>query len=244
VCTFLTNEKAALIHIIIASQAGCSLELEKRYNFKLLKMKKTPFPKTYAADPRHLNSEGAIAIRDIFLAYYPRLAYFAENLLKDRQDAEDVASAALGKFWENLSGPGNARIDNIEGWLFKVVRNACYNQLKHRLVVQKTAEAMAASLEMMEHDIEAHLIEEDIINKLFQEIHQLPAKCKQVAELIYIQGYSPAEAGQKLGITPSTVRSQQARAVELIRAALIRKKIFIEPAIFLLFLGSLDRNAF
>ncbi|MEP7256940.1 MAG: sigma-70 family RNA polymerase sigma factor [Flavitalea sp.] len=204
-------------------------------------MKKRIFPDmpTVAALPEQKTS--AATMKEIFMTYYPRLAYFAENLLKDRQEAEDVASSALGKLWENMSGPEDKVVANIEAWLFVIARNACYNYLKHQKVKRKSGEYIIGDLESISHDIEANLIEEDIINKLFIEICQLPGRCKQVAELIYIHGCTPSEVSQKLGITASTVRSQQARAIELIRTSLIRKKIFIEPAILLLFLFSLDR---
>jgi len=184
--------------------------------------------------------DGARDMKDIFLMYYPRLAYFAENLLNDKQEAEDIASSALGKLWENISEPGNKRIDNIQAWLFAIVRNACFNYLKHQRIKRNGDQDMLGDLEEINKDIESNIIEEDIVNKLFKEIYQLPTRCKQVAELIYIKGYTVAEVSKELGVTSSTVRSQQARAIELIRAALIRKKIFIEPAILLFFLFSLD----
>lgn len=186
---------------------------------------------------------GREAMKSIFLAYYPRLAYFAETLLSDKQEAEDIASAALGKLWENMSTPGKKNIENIQAWLFTIVRNSCYNYLKHERVKLRNDERVLGSMELMDQDIEASLIEEDVVNKLFLEIYELPQQCKRVAELIYIHGCTPAEVSQKLGIAPSTVRSQQARAVELIRTALIRKRIFIEPAFLILFLSSLDGTA-
>jgi RNA polymerase sigma-70 factor (ECF subfamily) len=169
------------------------------------------------------------------MQYYPRLAYFAENLTNNKQEAEDIVSSVFARLWENMNNSAAQEITNVQAWLFASVRNTCYNFLKHQRVIQTHQEKTIDN--SIDETVEANLIEEDIVHRLFLEIQELPPKCRQVAELVYIRGYTSSEVGEMLGIASSTVRTQQARAIELIRTSLIKKKIFVEGAyiIFSLF---------
>jgi RNA polymerase sigma-70 factor (ECF subfamily) len=162
------------------------------------------------------------AMTAVFRQYYPRLLNFAQSLIHNEQESEDLAMKAMSTLWEHATNQSGA-IDNIQSWLFTIVRHGCYDYLKHEKI--KSTKQKDIIGEETENAIEAKLIQEDIIEKIYQEIMNLPDRCKEIAELTYINGLSTSEIAQQLNITESTVRSQKARAKELLKTALIRNNL-------------------
>jgi RNA polymerase sigma-70 factor (ECF subfamily) len=108
-------------------------------------------------DPRPQKEQD---LQQIFMQYYPRLAYFAENLTNNKQEAEDIVSSVFAGLWENMNNSAAQEITNVQAWLFASVRNTCYNFLKHQRVIQTHQEKTIDN--SIDETIEANLIEEDI----------------------------------------------------------------------------------
>jgi len=66
---------------------------------------------------------------------------------------------------------------------------------------------------------------------VYKEIQQLPVAQAQLLKMIFVEELGTDEIAEKLGITPNNVRNQKARALEKIRALILRKGLSI---IFLL----------
>ncbi len=78
---------------------------------------------------RFLTGDDAAAVV-LFRAYNTRLFLYCVKVLGDQEQAEDVTQ----EIWERairLRG-GSQRIGNVAGFLFRIARNLCINQLKRR----------------------------------------------------------------------------------------------------------------
>ena len=77
------------------------------------------------------------------------------------------------------------------------------------------------------------LIQEDIFNRIFREIDQLPEAQVKLLKMIYVEGLETHEIAARLGITSNNVRIQKARTLEKLRTIMLRKGLL--PLFFLFF---------
>ena len=163
------------------------------------------------------------AMRALFEQYYPRLYYFGYKLIKDETEAQDQAQEALTALWQRRDSFRQATLKEAEAFLFTVVRNRSYNYDKHRRMRAAKQKEITAGQDLSEDLIEARLIQEDVFNRIFLEISQLPPAQVALFKMIYLEGLDTNEIAEKLGITPNNVRNQKARALEKVRTSLLKK---------------------
>src|SRR5919204_5190994 len=140
------------------------------------------------------------------------LRALAFRLLGDRDRMDDVLQDAYVKAFRSL--PRFRRASKLETWLYRIVYNACLDDLRR---------AKAGRTLPLEHSLEAsgasdpaELAEER--SALEAALASLPADQRAVVLLVDAEGFDYAAAASVLGIEVGTVASRLGRA----RAALRR----------------------
>ncbi|MDD3028212.1 MAG: sigma-70 family RNA polymerase sigma factor [Erysipelotrichaceae bacterium] len=62
----------------------------------------------------------------VYNMYYQQLFLYARSLTSNKEDAKDVLANAFVKAYLSFSG------GNVRAWLYKVVRNECYNLYREK----------------------------------------------------------------------------------------------------------------
>src|SRR6185369_16606748 len=142
--------------------------------------------------------------------------YFAEKLIGDTQEAEDIVLDTFSKFWtrrENFE-----TLPNIRAFLYISTRNACFNYLKYRRLQNKRQHELAEAWEPeQEENAEQLRVRSEVLRLLQTEIEKLPSKCRLVFELTFFEELKPNEIADLLKISVNTVRNQKARALSLLK---------------------------
>lgn len=172
------------------------------------------------------------AMKQFFDGYYSRLYYFAITLINDDVEAEDTAQEAILSFWQRKEQFMDQDIKQAEAFLFTVARNRCYNYIRDKKRHTKKLTHLGERLQFIDETLELTIIEEDIFNRIFEEIQQLSAPQVSLLKMIFIENLETAEIAAKLDITPNNVRIQKARAMEKLRVALLKKRLLTEILIF------------
>ena len=156
------------------------------------------------------------AYEEVFLTYYPHLCLFANRILSDFAEAEDIVQDVFLRLWEMAPTlPEDTRLGN---YLYSSVKNLCLNHLKHLQVEDshksKLTEALAfmGSLEY-EDDTE-------VIDKLRACVGRLPEQQRKILEMRMFQDMSYKEIAERLKISEGSVHTHVKRAYNFIRAAL------------------------
>lgn len=152
--------------------------------------------------------------RELFYELYPRLVSYSIKLVKDGFEAEEVVGNVMLQLWESRRRFENVR--DIKSYLYTMVRNASLAHLKKdkpmlpldELPIQDDAAAGSFDFD---------LLEEEVYAVLQKALNELPMKCREVFELSCIDGLTYREVAEELGISVNTVKSQRARAIELLR---------------------------
>ena len=147
------------------------------------------------------NQGNSSAFRVIFENYNRLLFTCAVQLVKDKEQAEDIVSEAFAKLWQRHETFNNE--DHVKAFLFVATRNACLNHLRH--IQRKTASQSELSYlqkDKDDKDIIMDMIEGELLKKIYPLIETLPNKCRTIFKLIYFEDASTDEVAEKLKITP------------------------------------------
>lgn len=151
-----------------------------------------------------------LTLRDQLLAAIPSLRAFAVSLGGTRGWADDLVQETLTKAWANLHGfrPGT----NLTAWLFTILRNEFYSQLrKRRREVEDADETYSSQLAVAPHQ-SSHVDFSDFRAALAR----LPEEQREALVLTGASGFSYEEAAEICGCAVGTIKSRVNRA----RAAL------------------------
>ena len=173
------------------------------------------------------------AFREIFENYNKILFTCAIQLVKDKEQAEDIVSEAFAKLWQRHDVFQTE--EHIKAFLFVTTRNASLNYLRH--IQRKTASQSELSYlqkDKDDQDIIMDMIEGELLRKIYPLIESLPHKCKTIFKLIYFEDASTDEVAEKLHITPRNVLNQKSRAIQL-----LKKKLLVAVFVSLCLNGSI-----
>lgn len=157
--------------------------------------------------------EHALAL--IFKQYYTGLLYFAQQYIRDHQAAEDIVTESFIAVWRKRAD--FHRMHSLKSFLYKTVRNACIDQIRQdtrHAHLHKEIEYLA---ERSEEFMNPQIIKSELLQKLFNDIEQLPPMRREIFKMIYVEGLSTLETAAALRISVDTVRVQKARAIHALR---------------------------
>lgn len=151
---------------------------------------------------------------------YPSLCFFANRITKDIFEAEDIVSHAFIKIWQRHSQFNNAK--NIRAYLYQIVRNDCLKFLNQKSrLVEVQNEIRYLSAPELNNNCEADIIRAEFYGQLYKAIETLPTECRKIFKLLYIQGKTVKETSHELNLSVSTVKTQKARGLVVLRKKLI-----------------------
>jgi RNA polymerase sigma-70 factor (ECF subfamily) len=194
--------------------------------------------KSYASDIALFNAfhrgEEA-AIQAVYQIHFKPLCFFAQRIVADKEDAEDIVTnifiKMLGKRdeFENLS--------NVKSFLYLATKNTCLNHLRdsqRHEAAHKQIRFLNAEGDENENAIDEEMMRFEVLQAIYAEIEKLPGRRKEIFKLLFIEGLSTNQVSERLKISVQTVRTQKARALLLIKSELLKKNLL--PALIYLIL--------
>lgn len=152
---------------------------------------------------------------------------YSYGFVKDNFLAEEVVGNVMLQLWENRVK--FEKIIDVKSYLYTMVRNGSF------LILKKEQKGIQLNPELSHEtlDFDFNVLEEELYSTLIQALNSLPEKCKEVFELSCIEGLKYKDVAEQLNISINTVKSQRARAIELLK---VKLKNHSELLFLLLFL--------
>ena len=166
----------------------------------------------------------------VFKAHYAHLCLFANRIVKDFAEAEDIVQEVFVRFWDKRKGLHKAI--SVKSYLYSAVYNSCMNYLKRKKYIEERMADYPAEEATSENYLQQR-VESEVMEEIFRTIELLPEECKKVFKLSYVEEKEISEVAQILNISETTVKTQRARARKFLRERL--KNVF--PVVMLLFPG-------
>jgi len=163
---------------------------------------------------------------DLYITYYPKLLRFAKEYVISEEDAENIVQDVFLKLWEMRRSLH--LIENMNAYLFRLIKNRCLDHLKHMVSVEKYNKTTQNTFEM-EMDLKLYslnqfdeniLSDENIESLVMDAINSLPEKCREIFILSKVDGLKYKEISARLGISTNTVENQVSIAPRKLRIKL------------------------
>lgn len=164
-----------------------------------------------------LTSENSIIsksdLKNIFDAYYQTLVQYANRFLYLKEECEDLVQDVFVGLWEKETTFPDAI--SLKVYLYKAVRNKCYNAIKHKGVKENYAEN---AIQLIEDDdlFLKQVLEEEIVRQLHKAIEILPDRKKEIIKLS-LKGLKNNEIAEELNIKLQTVKTLKSQSYKILR---------------------------
>lgn len=157
-----------------------------------------------------------------FYVLWTRASRMAHALLsEDRGDAEDVAQEAITVIWARLA---RGEIENVEAYLYTVVRRKVLDRLRRRRRQELTDEAAFEGRAATSRP-DSEVVATEYLNRL---VRNLPAQQARVIELHYVLGFTVSQVAEALGISESTAKTHLKRGLNSLRCGWYRDELVRE----------------
>ncbi len=153
----------------------------------------------------------------VFRTWYAPLVRFVEVMLRQHDEAEEVAQEVMLELWQH-----RAQIDPerpVQAWLFRAARNRALNVIRHGKVREASAPTIAV-LASAPAPSDERVSATEMQAAMHEALAELPPRCREVFLLSRVQGLRNAEIAQQLGVSVKAVEGQMARALRTFRERL------------------------
>lgn len=164
---------------------------------------------------------------ELYITYYSKLVRFAREYVILEEDAENITQDVFTDMWEKRSSID--LIENMNAYLFRLVRNRCLDHLKHKAFEQRYIEHTQTSFEI-ELNLKLQSLDRfDICNisegnetevLIRKAVNSLPERCRDIFMLSRVEGLKYREISERLGISINTVECQMSIALKKLRGKL------------------------
>ena len=191
-----------------------------------------------------INGKDPDAWEELYVRYYKALCSYSASLAGSPATAEDLVQELLLKLWQ--SDRTFSVLPELTAYLYRSVyhnslayRRDCSNResLLRSMHEQSLREGGTPPHADPEADMEqlAGLVGEEVIRRLYSDIHALPAEQQRIIRLS-IAGFKGAEIARRLGISINTVKTQKYRGYRSLRLRL-SKFFFLFSSLLALLAG-------
>ena len=155
------------------------------------------------------------AFSHVYDMYSKSLFAIISNLIKDREEAEDVLQEVFVKIWKNVDSYNESK-GRFYTWILNIARNTSIDKLRSK--------GFNNTQKNLSSDNFVHLLDDSnkLTNKIdtigIQEfVKKLKPKCIQIIDLLFFKGYTQQEASEELEIPLGTVKTQNRNCINDLR---------------------------
>lgn len=159
--------------------------------------------------------DSVFEFEQLFKQQYRSLCNAANNIINDREAAEDIVQEVFVKLWSKRSELGVIR--SLKSYLFRATINTALNYLESRKSIVRLAKIDAVEAPSGAGD-KFHYTE--LERKLAEALEQLPPKCKAIFVLSRYEGMKYQQIADHLDISVKTVENQMGKALHILREEL------------------------
>lgn len=155
------------------------------------------------------------AFEKVFKSHYAGMCGFANKYLADLEQSEEIVQEVFFNYWSKRSA---LEIQgSLEGYLYRSVRNACLNHIKHLQVRHQYALAQMQPLKDEENKHHDKIVELELQQKIDDCINQLPPERQKIFKLSRLEGLKYQEIANELKLSVKTVEAQMGKALKFLR---------------------------
>lgn len=164
-------------------------------------------------------NDDALAFKELFLLYHPRLIQFSYSVTHSKVQAEEIVSDVFTKIW--LKRKTLIKIKNLHLYLYISTKNLSINYLvKEKKEKTFSLDEAVVEFRNFYFDPEQILLSVEMQRRIHFAILQLPPQCQLIFKLIKEDELKYREVAQLLNLSLKTVENQMTIALRKIAASI------------------------
>lgn len=168
----------------------------------------------------------------IFEKYKKRIYVYVLTIVKSPFLAEEITQEIFIKLW--LYRDKLQEISNLDGFIFKMVRNHSFNYLRKAAYNKQLLQEIISFIVPEQNNIDEKLIATDYGILMEEALIKLSSQRRLVYELSRNSGLNHEEIATRLNLSKNTVKNHIVSALKHIRSYLIENGISIAALVLFL----------
>lgn len=148
-----------------------------------------------------------------YLDNFERLCYHAFCIVGNEDDAKDIVNDVFCFLYESWTKYSARPLD---AFLLTLVHNASIDKTRHRLTHRRYEEYVLGH----ETEIEQFSDYEERVQRVMEELDQMPEQMKRVFQGCYVKGMKYQEVADEMNISINTVKTNIYRGMKMLRKKL------------------------
>lgn len=165
-----------------------------------------------------LNSGDEKVFEFIFKTYYNRLCNYADSILHDEDESEEIVQSIFLKIWEKRME--FTVVNSFKSYIYRTVYNACMNKIRHDKVRQDYKTELQAISSPAIESTGKKIMGKELELLIASAIEKLPEQCRLVFKLSRFEELKYSEISTHLGISIKTVENHMGKALKILREEL------------------------
>ncbi|WP_320814119.1 RNA polymerase sigma factor [Flavobacterium sp.] len=137
------------------------------------------------------------------------------NLIRNKEEAEDVLQEVFVKIWSNIDSYNESK-GRLYTWMLNIARNTTIDKLRSKGYNNSQKNLTVDNFVYMLEDNSKTMNRIDAIG-IKRFINKLKPKCIQIIELLFFQGYTQQETSEELEIPLGTVKTNNRNCMNELR---------------------------
>lgn len=155
---------------------------------------------------------------ETFRKYYQSLCNYANSILKETDEAEEVVQNLFLSIWEKRS---DLEISiSLKSYLYRAVHNHCLNRIKHLKVREEYQQYAVNFYDASYESVGQTVIKNELETKIEEAIRKLPEQCRLIFRMSRFEELKYHEIAEQLELSPKTVENQIGKALKILRVEL------------------------
>lgn len=140
------------------------------------------------------------------------------NLLKNKEESEDVLQEVFVKIWKNIDSYNESK-GRFFTWVLNIARNAAIDKLRSK---DHNKNLKNLSVDNFVHILDHNATVTNRIDAIGirEFVKKLKPVCVRIIELLFFKGYTQQEASEELAIPLGTVKTQNRNCISDLRTIL------------------------
>ncbi|AFK04492.1 RNA polymerase, sigma-24 subunit, ECF subfamily [Emticicia oligotrophica DSM 17448] len=154
----------------------------------------------------------------VFRKYYQTLCTYANSMLKEIEEAEEIVQNLFLSIWEKRE---DLEISiSFKSYLYRAVHNHCLNRIKHLKVREDHQQYAVNYYEASYESVSQTVIKNELEFKIEEAIKKLPEQCQLIFRMSRFEELKYHEIAEQLNLSPKTVENQIGKALKILRLEL------------------------
>ncbi len=155
---------------------------------------------------------------ETFRKYYQSLCNYANSILKEIDEAEEVVQNLFLSIWEKRS---DLEISiSLKSYLYRAVHNHCLNRIKHLKVREEYQQYAVNFYDASYESVSQTVMKNELEAKIEEAIKKLPEQCRLIFRMSRFEELKYHEIAEQLELSPKTVENQIGKALKILRVEL------------------------